>query len=42
MIGYATEFVLARDPGLFRLYRSDMGWQTVRGSGWVDCDAAHR
>lgn len=33
MIGYATEFVLARHPGLFRLYRSDMSWQTARGEG---------
>lgn len=31
MIGYTTEFVLARHPGLLRLYRSDMSWQTVGG-----------
>lgn len=40
MIGYTTEFVLARHPGLFRLYRSDMSWQTVGrgavvGVGWT-------
>lgn len=39
MIGYTTELFLARQHGLFRLYRSDMSWQTVGEEEWVGCSA---
>lgn len=31
MIGYTTEFVLAKQHGVFRIYCNDVSWQTVEG-----------
>lgn len=48
MIGLATEYVLARRPSLFRLYRSDSelagwGWEGAVGGvgGWIATPASN-